>query len=86
MTHSANCTTTERPTEVFGGGLMHKGYEMVTAQASRDQEAEPVRVLVPPYEKREGQRKFFQGPSFEATFRTDNQCQFPARPPIMTYV
>ena len=65
---------------------MHEGYKMVTVQVSRDQEAEPVRVLVPLYEGRVGQRKFFQGPSFEATLRTDNKCQFPATPPIMRYV
>ena len=86
MTHSANCITTERPTEVSGGGSMHEGYEMVTAQVSRDQDAVPARVLVPLYEERVGQRQFFQGPSFEATFRTDNRCQLPERPPIMTYV
>ena len=85
MTHSASCTTTERSTEVFGGGSMHEGYEMVTVQASRDQEAVPARVLVPLYEEREGQRQFFQGPSFEATFSTGNRCQLPARQPIMRY-
>ena len=86
MTRSTNYTRTERPTEVFGGGSMHEGYEMVTAQASRDQQAEPARVLVPLYEEREGQRQFFRGPSFEATLGTGNRYQLPAGPPIMTYV
>ena len=86
MTHSANCTTTERPTEVSGGGSMHEGYEMVTTQASGDQIARPARVLVPLYEEREGQRHFFRGSSSEATFSTGNRCQLPERPPIMTYV
>ena len=85
MTHSANCTTTERPTEVFGGGSMHERYEMVAVQVSRDQDAVPARVFVPLYEGRVGQRQFSRGPSFEATFSTGNRCQLPARPPIMRY-
>ena len=87
MTHSANCTTAERPTEIFGGGSMHEGYEMVTAQASRDQIAGPAMVVMPLYEERsEGQRQFFRGSLFEATFSPGNRCQLPERPPIITYV
>ena len=85
MTHSASCTTTERPTEVLGGGSMHERYEMVTVQVSRDQDAVPARVFVPLYEGREGQRQFFRDPSSEATFTTRNQGQLTARPPIMRY-
>ena len=85
MTHSANSTTTERPTEVFDGGSMHEGFEMVTVQAPRDQEAAPAKVLLPLYEEREGQHQFLTGPSFEATYSTGSQCQLPARPP-MTYI
>ena len=62
MTHSADASM-ERPTEVSADSSMHESHEMVTAQASIDQEAE----LAPLYEEREGQRQFSQGPSFEAT-------------------
>ena len=57
----------ERLIEVSVDGSMHEGNEMVTAQASKDQEAEPARIPVPLYEEREGQHQISQGPSFEAT-------------------
>ena len=57
----------ERLIEVSVDGSLNEGYEMVIAQASKDQQAQPARIPVPLYEEREGQPQISQGPSFEAT-------------------